>query len=93
MPLHRRLPKHGFTNIFKKQWQIVNVGDLDRCQPGDVTGETLQAAGLVKKLNVPIKMLGNGDLKQTYTVKVAAFSKAAQEKIEAAGGKTEVVPC
>ena len=91
MPLHRRLPKHGFTNIFKKEWQIVNVSDLTRCEPGEVTGETLKAAGLIRKLDVPIKILGNGELQKAYTVKVAAFSKTALEKIEAAGGKAEVV--
>jgi large subunit ribosomal protein L15 len=91
MPLHRRLPKHGFTNIFKKEWQIVNVSDLTRCEPGEVTGETLKAAGLIKKLDVPIKILGNGELQKAYTVKAAAFSKTALEKIEAAGGKAEVV--
>jgi large subunit ribosomal protein L15 len=91
MPLHRRLPKHGFTNIFKKEWQIVNVSDLARCEPGEVTGETLKAVGLIKKLDVPIKILGNGSLQKAYTVKAAAFSKAALEKIEASGGKAEVV--
>lgn len=91
MPLHRRLPKHGFTNIFKKEWQIVNVSDLTRCEPGEVTGETLKAVGLIKKLDVPIKILGNGELQKAYTVKAAAFSKTALEKIEAAGGKAEVV--
>ena len=91
MPLHRRLPKHGFTNIFKKEWQIVNVSDLTRCEPGEVTGETLKAAGLIKKLDVPIKILGNGELQKAYTVKAAAFSKTALEKIKAAGGKAEVV--
>ena len=91
MPIHRRLPKHGFTNIFKKQWQIVNVSDLARCEPGEVTSETLKAVGLIKRLDVPIKILGNGDLQKVYTVKAAAFSKTALEKIEAAGGKAEVV--
>ncbi len=91
MPLHRRLPKHGFTNVFKREWQIVNVSDLSRCEPGEVTGESLKAAGLIKRLDVPIKILGNGNLQQAYTVKAAAFSKAAVEKIEAAGGKAEVV--
>jgi len=91
MPLQRRLPKHGFTNIFKKEWQIVNVSDLARCEPSEVTGEVLKAAGLIKKLDVPIKILGKGNLEKAYVVKAAAFSKSAIEKIEAAGGKTEVV--
>jgi len=93
MPLHRRLPKHGFTNIFKKEWQIVNVSDLTRCEPGEVTRETLKAVGLIKNLDVPIKILGKGNLETAYTVKAAAFSKSALAKIEKAGGKAEVVSC
>jgi len=91
--LHRRLPKHGFTNIFKKEWQIVNVSDLTRCEPGEVTRETLKAVGLIKNLDVPIKILGKGNLETAYTVKAAAFSKSALAKIEKAGGKAEVVSC
>ena len=91
MPLHRRLPKHGFTNIFKKEFQIVNVADLSRCEPGEITGGTLKAVGLIKKLNVPIKILGSGEIEKAYMVKVAAFSKSAVAKIEAAGGKAEVI--
>ncbi len=91
MPLHRRLPKFGFTNIFKKEYQIVNLVDIARkCEPGEVSVESLQAAGLVKKSNVPVKVLGNGNLEQAYTIKAAAFSKSAKAKIEAAGGKAEV---
>lgn len=93
MPLHRRVPKHGFTNIFKKEFQIVNVSDLTRCEPGEITGDTLKKAGLIKKLRVPVKVLGNGTVEGAYTVKAAAFTKSAKEKIEAAGGKTEVVQC
>ncbi len=91
MPLHRRLPKRGFTNIFKKEFQLVNVAELARCQPGEVDGEALKKAGLVKKLDVPIKVLGNGNIDKAYMVKAQAFSKTAMEKIEAAGGKAEVV--
>jgi large subunit ribosomal protein L15 len=90
-PLHQRLPKHGFTNIFKKEWQIVNVGDLSRCEPGEVTLETLMSVGLVKKPYLPVKVLGNGEIDKAFTVKAAAFSKSAREKIEAAGGKAEVI--
>jgi len=93
MPLHLRLPKHGFTNIFKKEFQIVNVADLARCETDEITGETLKAVGLIKKLNVPVKILGSGEIAKAYTVKAAAFSKAAAAKIEAAGGKAEVVSC
>lgn len=91
MPLQRRVPKHGFTNIFKKEFQIVNVADLLRCEPGEITNETLLKCGLVRKPNVPVKILGNGTIDTAYTVKVNAFSKSAIEKINAAGGKTEVV--
>ncbi len=93
MPLQRRLPKFGFTNIFRKEYQIINVADLARCEPGEVTGETLKRVGLVKSTKLPVKVLGNGDIDKAYTVKAAAFSKSAVQKIEAAGGKTEVVKC
>ena len=91
MPLHRRLPKRGFTNIFKKEFQLVNMSDLARCDAGEVTAETLKKIGLVKKLDIPIKFLGNGNIDKAYTVKAEAFSKSAKEKIEAAGGKAEVI--
>lgn len=91
MPLHRRLPKFGFTNIFRKEFQIVNVADLARCGSGDIDGEALVKAGLVKNTKTPIKILGNGEIDRAYSVKAAAFSKSAIAKIEAAGGKAEVV--
>lgn len=91
MPLHRRLPKFGFTNIFKKQFQIVNVSDLARIKESEVTSESLRAAGLIKKMDVPVKVLGNGAIETAITVKANAFSKSAVTKIEAAGGKAEVV--
>jgi large subunit ribosomal protein L15 len=93
MPLHRRLPKRGFTNIFKKEFQIVNIAHLSRCGSDEITCETLKAAGLIKNLKVPVKILGNGDLDKALTVKANAFSKAAIAKIEAAGGKAEVTKC
>ncbi len=93
MPLHRRLPKFGFTNIFRKEYQIVNVAALARCEAGEVTGETLVAVGLIKNTRTPVKILGNGNVEKAFTVRVAAFSKAAITKIEAAGGKAEVVKC
>ena len=93
MPLHRRLPKFGFVNIFKKEWQIVNVADLARCTAGEITGEDLVKAGLVKNLRKPIKILGNGEIDKAYTVKAAAFSKSAIAKLEAAGGQAEVISC
>ncbi len=91
MPLHRRLPKRGFTNIFRKEFQIVNLADLSRCEPGEITGDTLKKVGLIRKPGLPIKFLGNGNIDKAYTVKAQAFSKTAKEKIEAAGGKAEVV--
>ncbi len=93
MPLHRRLPKFGFHNLFSKVYQIVNVSDLARCEVGEVSPETLKAAGLIKKTTVPVKVLGNGNVDKAYTVKAAAFTKTAVTKLEAAGGKAEVVGC
>ena len=91
MPLHRRLPKIGFTNIFQKEYQVVNVGDLTKCAAGEITAGTLRAAGIVRNARLPLKILGNGTVDKAYTVKANAFSKSAISKIEAAGGKTEVV--
>jgi large subunit ribosomal protein L15 len=90
MPLHRRLPKFGFTNVFKQEFQIVNVADLGRCTGPEITPEVLKSAGLIKRLGVPVKILGNGNIDRAVTVRAAAFSKSAIAKIEAAGGKTEV---
>lgn len=91
MPLHRRLPKFGFTNIFRQEYQIVNVADLARCEAGEITLETLKTAGLIKKITVPVKILGNGNVEKAYVVKATAFSKTAVTKLEAAGGKAEVL--
>ena len=92
MPLHRRLPKFGFTNIFRKECQIVNLDELNkRCEPGEVTPEVLKAAGLIKKTDVPVKILGDGNVDKVFTVKAAKFSKSAKAKLEEAGGKAEVV--
>ncbi len=92
MPLARRLPKRGFHNIFGTTYATVNVSALDRFEDGsEVTVETLVAAGLVKDVQDGIKVLGNGELTKKLTVKAAAFSASAKEKIEKAGGKAEVV--
>ncbi len=91
MPLIRRLPKFGFTNIFKKTWQIVNVADLARCPGTEVTPDILLQVGLIRSTSVPVKVLGDGAVEKAYTVKAAAFSKSAASKIEAAGGKAEVL--
>lgn len=91
MPIHRRLPKRGFTNIFKKNYAIINVADLKRFEPGTVVDEgELVRAGLVKGKRDGIKLLGNGELDQALTVKVNAASKSAKAKIESAGGTIEV---
>ncbi|HEY5611363.1 MAG TPA: 50S ribosomal protein L15 [Thermoanaerobaculia bacterium] len=88
MPLHRRIPKRGFTNIFKTEYAVVNLSDLeDRFDAGTtVNPEALREAGLVKGAKKKIKVLGNGELKKKLTVQADKFSKSAKEKIEAAGG-------
>ena len=92
MPLMRRIPKRGFNNIFATKYAIINVSDLNRFNDGDVVGVTeLKAAGLVKKEYDGVKVLGNGDITVKVTVKAAKFSQSAVEKIEKAGGKTEVM--
>ncbi|MGD9364946.1 MAG: 50S ribosomal protein L15 [Desulfobacteraceae bacterium] len=92
MPLHRRLPKRGFTNIFKKEMAIINVSDLTRFEAGSVVDETaLVQSGLVKGRRDGIKLLGNGDIAIALTVQINAISRSAKEKIEAAGGTVEVV--
>ena len=91
MPLHRRLPKRGFRNIFRKNYQVVNVDDLVRCQKEEITTEVLLEVGLIRKSNQPVKILGDGKIEKAVTVKANAFTKSAIAKIEAAGGKTEVI--
>lgn len=87
MPLVRRVPKRGFTNIFRKEHAVVNVSDLANFE-GDVTPESLLEAGLVRK-NMPVKILGEGELTVALKVQAHKFSKSAREKIEAAGGSCE----
>ena len=92
MPLSRRLPKRGFTNIFAKEYSIVNVGDLERFEDGtEVTAELLREKRLVRKINDGVKILGNGEITKKLIVKAAKFTKSAAEKIAAAGGTIEVV--
>jgi len=91
MPLSRRVPKRGFTNIFKKEFQLVNLAAFAKCQTDEIDGKILKDVGLIKKLDIPVKVLGMGNVDKAYMVKAQAFSKSAKEKIEAAGGKTEVV--
>ena len=93
MPLARRLPKRGFTNIFKKQYTEVNVELLNRFENGaEVTAELLKSTGAISKIEKDgIKILGQGNLEKAVTVKAAKFTASAQEKIEKAGGKAELV--
>jgi large subunit ribosomal protein L15 len=92
MPLHRRLPKRGFTNIFHKEYAIINVGALDKLEGDTFTIESLQKSGLVKKLNAGLKILGNGELTRKITVTAHLFSKAAVDKIQQAGGTDDLIP-
>ena len=88
MPLHRRLPKRGFSNyLFKKEFQVVNIAELDRLNEGLVDANVLKDNGLVKHAMRPIKILGNGKLNKKLDVIANAFSNSAKEKITKAGGK------
>jgi len=92
MPLYRRLPKIGFTNVFRKEYAVVNLSDLERFDNGTIVSpEVLKEAGLVKAMLAGVKILGNGDLTKNLTVQAHKFSKTAAEKITAAGGKVEVI--
>lgn len=92
MPLARRIPKRGFANIFKKEYAILNVGDLNVFDDGaEVTPELLKNRGLIKGRYDGVKVLGEGKLEKSLTVKAHKFSSAATAKIEAAGGKAEVI--
>lgn len=92
MPLIRRIPKRGFTNKFRKEFSVVNVGDLKGFSSGDVVDiNKLYEKGLVKSKSLPLKILGDGDLSVALTVKANKFSKKAIEKITKAGGKAEEI--
>jgi large subunit ribosomal protein L15 len=92
MPLVRRVPKRGFNNIFAKPLEAVNISALESFDNGAVIGaEELLAAGIISKCQFGVKILGNGSLTKKLTIKASAFSESAKEKIEAAGGKAEVV--
>ena len=92
MPLARRIPKRGFNNIFAKPLEFVNVSALNKFEDGAVVdAQALLAAGILSKCTYGVKILGNGELTKKLTVNAAAFSETAKQKIEAAGGKTEVV--
>lgn len=92
MPLQRRVPKRGFNNIFATVYATINVAALNKFENGAVVDlEAMKSAGLVKKSYDGVKVLGNGALEKNVTVKAAAFSESAKQKIEAAGGKAEVI--
>ena len=91
MPLHRRLPKRGFTNIFKKEYSIVNVGRLGELEGDTFDFDTLKGLGVVKKLHDGIKILGEGEITRPITVTAHVFSATAKQKIEAAGGTCRLI--
>lgn len=92
MPLYRRLPKRGFKNIFRKEYAEVNVEKLNRFEDGEVVDPvTLIEKGILKNVRDGIRVLGNGELSKKLTVRAQGFTKTAQEKIQAAGGKVEVI--
>ena len=92
MPLQRRVPKRGFNNIFAEEWAAINVSALEVFEDGaTVDAAALAEKGIIKKVNLPIKVLGNGKVTKKLTVKLNAFSASAAEKISAAGGKAEVI--
>jgi large subunit ribosomal protein L15 len=92
MPLQRRIPKSGFKNINRVDYQVVNVGDLNRFDPGtEVTLALLKEKNLAKRLSLPVKLLGNGTLDRAVRVRVHAASASAREKVTAAGGTLELL--
>jgi large subunit ribosomal protein L15 len=92
MPLQRRIPKRGFTNIFRKEYAIINVKDLNCFDEGAVvTVDLLREAGLVNKVTAGVKLLGDGELEKKLTVQVHKCSRQAEEKLTAKGGKIEVI--
>ncbi len=91
MPIHRRLPKRGFTNIFKKQYAIVNLGTLEKLEGDAFTPDDLLAKGVIAKLHEGLKVLGSGELTRKLRVEAHMFSKSALDKIQAAGGEAVVI--
>ena len=91
MPLYRRVPKRGFTNIFKEKFQIVNLDIIGRLQIPEVTIDVLYERGIIESIEKPVKILGNGEVISPIYVVANAFSKSAKEKIESAGGKAEII--
>ncbi len=91
MPLHRRVPKRGFTNIFRTEYEVVNLERLASLGESEITPELLRKTGIVSSKNTLVKVLGQGDLSKALTVRAHKFSKSAQDKIEKAGGKIQVL--
>jgi large subunit ribosomal protein L15 len=92
MPLVRRLPKRGFTNLFRKEYAVINIRDLDRFNDGEeINPQILKQQGIVKNLRDGVKVLGEGELKKKLVVCAHKFSKAAEEKIRAAAGEIKVL--
>ena len=92
MPLHRRMPKRGFTNPFREEYVVLNLSRLDKMEGSEFTPEILQASGVLKKLEKGLKILGTGEITRAITIRAHQFSDAAKVKIEAAGGTAEVIP-
>ena len=91
MPLYRRTPKRGFKNPGRREWSIVNLADLDRVDGTDIDPDVLRANGLISTLNRPVKVRARGDAARAFAIRAHAFSAAAREKIEAAGGSVQVI--
>jgi large subunit ribosomal protein L15 len=91
MPLHRRLPKRGFTNIFKKQYAVVNLGRLDKLEGDNFTPDRLIELGVVRKLGDGVKILGSGELTRKIRVEAHLFSRSALDKIQKAGGEAAII--
>jgi large subunit ribosomal protein L15 len=92
MPLIRRLPKRGFTNVFKKTYAIINIAIFEQFDPGqEISPELLVQSGLIKARHDGVKILGTGDLTKPFIVRAHKFSRSAAAKIEAAGGKVQVI--
>ncbi|MDD5155603.1 MAG: 50S ribosomal protein L15 [Candidatus Omnitrophica bacterium] len=90
-PLIRRMPKRGFTSVSKKEFQILNLDNLKKIKEETITPELLQKKGLIKDIDIPVKILSDGEIKNPVVIKAHAFSKKAQDKIRSAGGSCEVL--
>jgi large subunit ribosomal protein L15 len=91
MPLQRRVPKRGFKNPSRRSYEVVNVGELGRVGTDEVDKKALKDAGLIRSMNMPVKLLGSSKLERKFNVTVEAFSASAREAIESAGGKCNVI--